>query len=70
MIRVRGIFENHALRLQDPVALPEGTEVIVDIHTVEDFDNALSDLGMSRLEEEWDNPEDSIYDNWKSLYGV
>ena len=27
------------------------------------------ELGMSRLEEEWNNPEDAIYDNWRELYG-
>ena len=28
---------------------------------------AWQELGMSRLEEEWDNPDDAIYDNWKNL---
>jgi hypothetical protein len=27
-------------------------------------------LGTDRLEEEWDNPEDAVYDDWKKLYGV
>jgi hypothetical protein len=26
-------------------------------------------LGMSRLEQEWDNPDDAIYDHWEDLYG-
>ena len=29
-----------------------------------------AELGMSRLEQEWDNPEDAVYDDWKKLYGV
>lgn len=28
------------------------------------------ELGMSRLEQEWDNSEDAVYDDWKKLYGV
>jgi len=28
------------------------------------------ELGMSRLEPEWDNPEDAVYDDWKKLYSV
>ena len=36
------------------------------IDEVEDW----RDLSMSRLEQEWDNPEDAIYDDWKWLYGV
>ena len=27
----------------------------------------FADLGMSRLEAEWDNPDDAIYDDWKTL---
>jgi hypothetical protein len=27
-------------------------------------------LGMGRLEFEWDNPKDALYDNWRELYGV
>lgn len=29
-----------------------------------------SELGMNRLEEEWDNPGDAIYDDWRKHYGV
>jgi hypothetical protein len=27
-------------------------------------------LGMQRLEQEWDNPADAIYDDWKALYSA
>ena len=27
-------------------------------------------LGLLAFEEEWDNPDDAIYDNWRELYGV
>jgi hypothetical protein len=71
MIRVKGKWENKGLRLEEPVELPDGTEVVIDIHPVSEIeDEGWRDLGMERLEEEWDNPEDSIYDNWKALYGV
>ncbi len=29
-----------------------------------------AELGMERLESEWDNPQDAIYDDWRRLYGV
>ncbi len=25
---------------------------------------------LDAMEQEWDNPEDAIYDDWKNLYGV
>ena len=27
-------------------------------------------LGLAAFEDEWDNPEDAIYDNWREQYGV
>jgi len=36
----------------------------------DDEREAWSRLGMSRLQEEWDNPQDAIYDDWKELYGI
>jgi hypothetical protein len=33
-------------------------------------DTEWAELGMSRLEAEWDNPEDALYDNWREMYGV
>ena len=36
----------------------------VEIYTEEEQEkNDWIELGMSRLEEEWDNPEDAIYDD-------
>ena len=29
-----------------------------------------SAMGLAAFEEEWDNPEDAIYDNWREHYGV
>jgi len=62
------------LELEQPLALPEGTRVEVDVYLAEEAhsseDHAWAVLGTARLEEEWDNPEDAIYDDWKRLYGV
>jgi hypothetical protein len=62
------------LELEQPLALPEGTQVEVDVYLAgESHDSekhAWELLGSARLEEEWDNPEDAIYDDWKKLYGV
>ena len=39
------------------------------IHSSEELqgveDEGWMDLGMRRLEEDWDNPQDAVYDNWK-----
>jgi hypothetical protein len=62
------------LELDQPLALAEGAEVEIDIHLAEEAQEAepkgWAELGMNRLEEEWDNPEDAVYDDWKTLYGV
>ena len=71
MIRVKGRCQNKSLRLDQPVDLPDGTEVVIEIHPVGDTeDERWRDLGMTRLESEWDNPDDAVYDNWKTLYGL
>jgi len=73
MIRVSARYRNRVLELDSPLALPEGTVVEVLIHlenSHEDDRQEWAELGMDRLEQEWDNPADAIYDNWKQLYGV
>jgi hypothetical protein len=27
-------------------------------------------LGLKMFEADWDNPDDAIYDDWRSLYGI
>ena len=74
MIRVTGRYQKQSVELDAPLSLSDGTvvEIVVrvkpDSSTEERAD--FMDLGMARLEEEWDNPEDAIYDDWKQLYGV
>ncbi len=74
MIRARGRYQNQAVEFEQPLQIAEGTEVEVEIHVGQPPERAEGEgwaaLGMSRLEQEWDNPEDAIYDDWKNLYGV
>jgi len=74
MIRAKGRYRNQTLELEQPLALADGTEVEVDIHPAGESqaleDQGWIELGMGRLEETWDNPQDAIYDDWKKLYGV
>ena len=71
MIRLKGRWEQSSLHLEQPLSLPEGTEVVVEIRTIDEAADAeWRELGMQRLEAEWDNPADAVYDNWKELYDV
>jgi hypothetical protein len=62
------------LELDEPLALADGTQVEVEIYLADAVQaaevHAWASLGMSRLEEEWDNPDDAIYDDWKTLYAA
>ena len=69
MIRLTGRVRGNAVELLEPCDLQEGALVEIEIHPVSETDD-WQNLGMSRLEEEWDNPKDAIYDDWKRLYGV
>jgi predicted DNA-binding antitoxin AbrB/MazE fold protein len=73
-MRAKGRYRNQTLELDQPLALAEGTEVEIDIHLAEEAQEAehqeWAELGMQRLEEEWENPEDAVYNDWKKLYGV
>ena len=70
--RQRRIPES-AARVGPPSPLEEGAEVEVEVRTAEttpeEEDEAWRELGLSRMEEEWDNPEDAVYDDWMKLYG-
>ena len=74
MLRVKGRYRKQMLELDQPLALAEGTEVEIDIHLAEEAQGIerqeWAEMGMSRLEQEWDNPEDAVYDDWEKLYGV
>ena len=69
MIRTKGRYRHQMVELDQPLNLADGTEVELEIYPTDEKE-AWMELGMSRLEEEWSNPQDSIYDDWKKLYGV
>ncbi len=70
-MRVRGRYRHQTVELATPLPVADGTEVEVEIvvpeSTAHDESEAWQELGMNRLEEEWDNPDDAIYDSWKEL---
>src|SRR5262245_33701129 len=74
MTPVKGRYRNQKVELDQPLNLPEDTEVEVVVRAVTSPASseaaAWHELGMSRLEQEWDNPQDAIYDDWRKLYGV
>jgi predicted DNA-binding antitoxin AbrB/MazE fold protein len=71
MIRVKGRYRGQMLELDQPLDLPEGAEVVVEIRPATgdatSDEEAWREVGMSRLEEEWDNPQDAVYDDWERL---
>jgi hypothetical protein len=70
-IRVHGHVHQGRLELDQPLGLPDGEAVEVLVQSVDATDEeAWRTMSMNRLEQEWDNPEDAVYDNWRSLYGV
>ena len=74
MIRVTGRYQKQSVELDAPLSLSDGTVVEIVVRVKPDSPTeertAFMDFGMARLEEEWDNPEDAIYDDWKKLYGL
>jgi hypothetical protein len=74
MIRIKGRYRGQKLELEQPLALPEGAEVVIEISEVNaekvSEEEEWRELGMNRLEEEWDNEKDAVYDDWRRLYGV
>ena len=74
MIRVTGRYRGQKLELDQPLGLPEGAEVVLEIRRVtgeeSSGDEAWREVGMCRLQDEWDNPQDAVYDDWRKLYGV
>ncbi len=68
---VGGVYRDGKIELVLPLDLPNGTvvEVEVRVMTPEEEDEAWRELGMSRMEEEWNNPKDAVYNDWRRLYG-
>jgi hypothetical protein len=71
MMRVKGRYRNQKVELDQPLGLADGTEVEVEIYPADaSLKDDWGELGMDRLEQEWNNPEDALYDDWRKLYGV
>ena len=72
---VEGVYRDGRIELTElPGDVRDETRVIVTFLLAEEAQGiepqGWAELGMSRLEQEWDNPEDAVYDDWKKLYGV
>jgi hypothetical protein len=67
MIRTKGRYRKQNVELDYPLDLADGTEVELVIYLTDEREGWM-ELGLSRLEEDWSNPQDSIYDDWKKLY--
>lgn len=69
MVRVNARYAQGQLVLEQPLDLPEGAVLTIDIHGVETDEQQAWELACSRLEAEWDLA-DSSYDDWRELYAV
>ena len=69
MVRVNARYAQGQLVLEQPLDLPEGTEVVIDIHQVAADEQQAWELACSRLEAEWDLADPS-FDDWRKLYAV
>ena len=54
MIRIKGRYRNQRLELDQPLNLPEGEEVEVEIHPVRSEAEGWRELGMERLAQRLD----------------
>jgi len=73
MIRATGRYHQQTLKLDVPIALEDGARVMIEIIPADgttEVDQEWTEIGIERLEAEWDNPTDAIYDDWRTLYGV
>ena len=74
MTHTTGKYRRQRVDLDEPIELADGTLVEVQIRPIANSDRieraSWAQVGMDRLEEEWNNPEDAAYDDWKTLYGV
>lgn len=69
MVRVNARYAQGQLVLEQPLDLPEGTEVVIDIHQVAADEQQAWELACSRLEAELDLADPS-FDDWRKLYAV
>jgi hypothetical protein len=71
MIRTKGRYRHGQIELEGPIAIPEGALVDVTVGPETSSENdEWQLLGMDRLEQEWNNKRDAIYDHWRRLFGA
>jgi hypothetical protein len=71
MIRIKGRYRQGKVELEQPIDVPDGTPVEVTVQPpAETADEDWRELGIDRLEQEWNNERDAVYDDWRRLYGV
>jgi hypothetical protein len=74
MIRMRGVIRNNHLELEQPLGLADGTVVEVEVRLPGEGEaserEAWDALAGERLDREWDNPADAVYDDWRRLPGA
>jgi hypothetical protein len=69
VIQAKGRYRQGHIELEQSLDVPEGASVELTIRTTTDDDD-WRELGMDRLESEWHNELDSVYDDWRRLYGI
>lgn len=69
MVRVNARYQQGQLILEQPLDLPDGAEVVVEIFEMEVDEQNAWELACSRLETELDLT-DSSFDDWRKLYGI
>jgi predicted DNA-binding antitoxin AbrB/MazE fold protein len=69
MVRVNARYTQGQLVLEQPLDLPEGAQVVIEIHQAATDEQQAWELACSRLEAEWDLADPS-FDDWRNLYAV
>ena len=67
-----GHVRNGVVVLDEPVRLPDGTAVRVELAEGEDVAKELdwACIPTASFTEDWDNDQDAVYDDWRERYGV
>ena len=68
----RGHVRNGVGGLDEPVKLPEGAAVRVELagSDEEARERDWSRVPAASFAEDWDNDQDAVYDQWRERYGV
>ena len=70
MLRVAARYVEGHLIPREPLEIPEGTELEIQIEMFPADEQQAWEMACSRLESEWDHVADTRYDDWRQLYDV